>query len=85
MGDDKARTGSQPPMPATALPPVVAYAERFPTLPLVTVVECLLDTWHEVSSGNVDDDRTTSFDRLATERLSNLVARGRTRSSGRRG
>lgn len=83
MGDNRARDGG-PLQPPAALLPVVAYAERFPTLPVFTVVECLLDTWRDASLTYVDDDWMASFDHLATERLTNLVAQSPTRRPGRR-
>jgi hypothetical protein len=54
--------------------PVLAYAERYPSLPVFTIVQCLLDAWRDASLTYVDDDWMGSFDRMATERLKALVA-----------
>jgi hypothetical protein len=60
-------------LPAMVLLPVLAYAERFPTLPVFSIVQCLLDAWRDASLTYIDDDWMGSFDRLATERLNTLV------------
>jgi hypothetical protein len=52
--------------------PVLAYAERYPSVPIFMIVECLLDTWRDASLTYVDDDWMGSFDRLATARLADL-------------
>jgi hypothetical protein len=60
-------------MPAMALLPVLAYAERYPGLPVFAIVECLLDAWRDAALTYVDDDWMASFDGLATERLDRLA------------
>jgi hypothetical protein len=69
---------SEPPainerLPPMVVLPVIPYAERFPTVPVFSIVECLLETWRDTSPAYVDDDWMTSFDRLATARLTQLV------------
>jgi hypothetical protein len=69
--DHRARDDRIPPM---TLLPVITYAERFPTIPVFSIVECLLGAWRDASLTYIDDDWMGSFDQLATERLTGLVA-----------
>jgi hypothetical protein len=61
-------------MPAMVLLPVLAYAERYPALPVFSIVECLLDAWRDAALTYIDDDWMGSFDHIVTERLDHLMA-----------
>jgi hypothetical protein len=61
-------------LPPMLLLPIVAYAERYPALPIFAIVKCLLDVWQDAELAYVDDDWMGSFDRLATRRLDAMEA-----------
>lgn len=72
MIDAQAQAGFDDRLPPMILLPVIAYAERFPSLPVFSIVECLLAAWRDALPATIAEDRKQSFDAMALRRLTEL-------------